>query len=387
MNLPIAFCRAAVVAATGYTLCLPHGGSAAPPAGQAAKINGMTVSTPRGSSAWASDDMVATIAELEGMGVNWIAIHPYGRVRTDGTVSWSLPRRRGRSGANRANGANGVGGVGDTQSNVPGGRNTRGENASGAPDTPPDWLRRPIDEAHRLGVKILVKPHLENWRDYEWRGDIRYHSDQEWERFFSTYTEWIVRLAAFSEGADAFVVGTELGGTTHHENRWREVIGAVREVYTGPLTYAANWDAYERVGFWDAVDWVGIQAYFPVLEQAAAEGEIPPQSAFDAGWRDIMRRVGDFSNSVGRPVVFTEAGYNNAPTAPYQPWDWTARGEAEELQMRCMIAALRAIAAEPTVQGAFLWKWYPGDRVPRDFAMAAPNIRRIISEYWGGAGR
>ena len=275
-------------------------------------------------------------------------------------MSWALPRR---------------------------GRDTTGGNASGVADTAPDWLRRPIDEAHRLGVKILVKPHLENWRDYEWRGDIRYHSDEEWDRFFSTYTEWIVRLAGFSEGADAFVVGTELGGTTQHEGRWREVIGAVREVYAGPLTYAANWDAYERVAFWDAVDWVGIQAYFPVLDEAPADGQTPPQSAFDDGWRDIMRRVADFSVRVGKPVVFTEAGYNNSPTAPYQPWDWEVRGAAEELQIRCMIAALRAIAAEPTVRGAFLWKWYPGDRVPRDFAMAAPSIRRIISEHWGGAGR
>lgn len=344
----------------------------------------MTVSTPRGSSAWASDEMVATIAELEGMGVNWIAIHPYGRVRTDGTVSWSLPRRGRRGGAP---GAGAAGAAGGAQPNAPGGRDTAGENVSDATVTPPDWLRRPIDEAHRLGVKILVKPHLENWRDYEWRGDIRYHSDPEWDRFFSTYTEWIVRLAAFSEGADAFVVGTELGGTTHHENRWREVIGAVREVYGGPLTYAANWDAYERVAFWDALDWVGIQAYFPLLDEAAANGEIPPQSAFDDGWRDIMRRVADFSVRVGKPVVFTEAGYNNSPTAPYQPWDWKAQGDAEELQMRCMIAALGAIAAEPTVQGAFLWKWYPGGRVPRDFAMAAPAIRRIISEHWGGADR
>lgn len=351
---------------------------------QATPINGMTVSTPRGSSAWASDEMVATIAELKEMGVNWIAIHPYGRVRTDGTVSWSLPRRRRRPAATVATGAGAAGGA---RPNATGGRETPGASASGVPDTPPDWLRRPIEEAHRLGVKILVKPHLENWRDYEWRGDIRYHSDEEWDRFFSTYTEWIVRLAAFSEGADAFVVGTELGGTTDHEHRWREIIGAVREVYAGQLAYAANWDAYERVAFWDALDWVGIQAYFPVLDEAAANGDIPPQSAFDDGWRDIMRRVADFSDRVGKPVVFTEAGYNNSPTAPYQPWDWKARGDAEELQMRCMIAALGAIAAEPTVQGAFLWKWYPGDRVPRDFAMAAPSIRRIISEHWGGADR
>jgi len=325
------------------------------------RINGMTVSTPRGSSAWAGEEMVDTIAELRDMGVNWIAIHPYGRVQTDGTVSWSWPRRRG-----------GRSGESDGASEPPSG-----------PDTAPDWLRKPIAEAHRQGLKILVKPHLENWRDYEWRGAIAYETDAEWDRFFTTYTQWIVRLATFSEGADGFVVGTELGGTTGYEARWREVIGAVRGAYTGPLTYAANWDAYERVGFWDALDTIGIQAYFPLLHEAPADGVLPSQAALDAGWRNVMERVAGFAADVGRPVVFTEAGYNNSPTAPYQPWDWQTRGDAEELQLRCMIAALRAIAAEPAVRGAFLWKWYPGDRVPRDFAMASPRVRMVIRDHWG----
>ncbi len=354
-----------------FTLCTPALiGLAGPTPAQIEKINGMTVSTPRGSSAWASDDMVSTIAELKGLGVNWIAIHPYGRVSTDGTVRWSWPRRRrGRGGE------------------APSGGDSRPASGAEMPDIAPDWLRRPIDEAHRQGIKILVKPHLENWRDYEWRGAIRYESDEEWERFFSTYTEWIVRLAEFSEGADAFAVGTELDGTVHHEARWRAIIGDVRAVFAGHLTYAANWDAYERVGFWNALDSVGIQAYFPVLEQAPASGETPPQDAFDAGWRRIMDRVSDFSARTGKPVVFTEAGYNNSPTAPYQPWDWENKGDAEELQIRCMIAALTAIAAEPAVLGTFLWKWYPGDRLPGDFAMGAPNIRRVIRDHWAEGGR
>ena len=372
---PVYSIRAAVVA-LAVSIVAP--GTTTVAAGpQAQPINGMTVSTPRGSSAWASDDMVGTIGELKGLGVNWIAIHPYGRVSTDGTVSWSWPRRRrgdgGEAPRGRPDGA-------DSGSPNP-------QDGAAAPDAAPEWLRRPIEEAHRQGLKILVKPHLENWRDYEWRGDIRYDSDAEWDRFFTTYTEWIVTLASFSGGADAFAVGTELGGTAHHEGRWRAVIGSVRDVYDGHLTYAANWDAYERVGFWDALDSVGIQAYFPVLESPPPNGNVPPQRAFDDGWRDIMARVRAFSAQVGKPVVFTEAGYNNSPTAPYQPWDWDDRGDAEELQIRCMIAALQAIAAEPSVMGAFLWKWYPGDRVPRDFAMAAPNIRRVIRDHWAVAGR
>jgi len=324
-------------------------------AGAQADIRGMTVSTPRGNSAWANDDMVGTIAELEMIGVNWIAIHPYGRIGTDGTVSWSWSR------------------------------DERDDPAGAGEGSAPDWLRRPIEEAHRRGLKIMVKPHLAHWRDYEWRGDIRYETDEDWNRFFDTYHEWILAMATFSEGADAFVVGTELGGTTQHEQRWRGIIESVRRAYSGPLTYAANWDAYERVGFWDALDWVGIQAYFPVLDESPAEDGVPSQTELDAGWEDIAGRVAAFSRRVGKPVVFTEAGYNNSLLAAVRPWDWQAAGDAEELQVRCLIAAFRAIDAEPTIRGAFLWKWYPGDRLPRDFAMAAPRIRRVIADHWGGS--
>ncbi len=344
--------------ASSATAAAPSSGAARPARAsiQDSTIRGMTVSTPRGSSVWASDDMVSTIAELKGLGVNWIAIHPYLSIDTDGTVSWR--RSRGR----------------------------RGETSPAAETEPgeaPDWLRRPIEEAHRQGVKILIKPHIAHWRAYAWRGDISYGTDQEWERFFSSYERWIVQVAAFSRGADGFVVGTELEGTVHHEQRWRDIIAAVRDVYDGPVTYAANWDRYERVGFWDALDSVGIQAYFPVLDESrVAAGEIPTQEAFDRGWSDIMARLRAYSERVGKPVVFTEAGYNNSPRAPYEPWDWESRGDGALLQQRCMIAALRAIENEPIVHGAFLWKWFPGDRIPRDFAMAAPEIRRIIADHW-----
>ena len=249
----------------------------------------------------------------------------------------------------------------------------------------PAWIRRPIEEAHRRGLKILVKPHLSYWGRYEWRGDIVYETDEECNRFFESYTEWIVQIAAFSRDADAFAVGTELGGTVHHEERWRQIIAQVRKQFGGPITYAANWDRYQDVGFWDAVDWIGVQAYFPVLDEGAVPaGEIPSQAQLDRGWARIMENVRSFGNRLGRPVVFTEVGYNNAANAPYEPWDYRTGGgpHTELIQQRCMAAALGAIAAEPAVHGAFLWKWFPGDRLPRNFAMSAPAIRRVIADHW-----
>lgn len=339
--------RLVVVVSFAAMLLVPA--AAAPVAAplQEAKINGMTVSTPRGSAEWGKDHMVPTITDLKGLGVNWIQIHPYARIERNGEVRW---RGRGYDG-----------------------------------DSAPDWLRRPIEEAHRQGVKIFIKPHLAHWGNYSWRGEIAYEDEAERERFFRTYTEWIRAIARFSHDADAFSVGTELDRTVQHERQWREVIGAVREEYSGPLTYAANWTDYQRVPFWDALDAIGIQAYFPVLEGGPKDdATVPAQEEFDAGWERIMAQLQEFSHQHDKIVVFTELGYNNSWKAPYEPWDFSEVGgiNADQLQARCMQAALAAIAGEPTVVGAFLWKWFPGDYRPRDFAMSDPAIRKIIAQYW-----
>ena len=62
------------------------------------------------------------------------------------------------------------------------------------------------------------------------------------------------------------VVGTQLDRTLHFEDDWRLIIATVRRYFEGTLTYAANWTDYEKVPFWDALDVIGIQAYFPLLE-------------------------------------------------------------------------------------------------------------------------
>ena len=86
-------------------------------------IQGMTVSCHGSGQIWGTDAMIECMAELKGMGVNWIAIHPYGSIRGDGPSGIADPRR-----------------------------NRMYED--------PAWLTRPIAEAHKLGLKIMIKPHI-----------------------------------------------------------------------------------------------------------------------------------------------------------------------------------------------------------------------------------
>jgi hypothetical protein len=66
---------------------------------------------------------------------------------------------------------------------------------------------------------------------------------------------------------ERFCVGTELEGTAVQEARWRNVITGtlgVTGIYTGPLLYAESWTYTNTVMFWDLLDYIGIDAYYPV---------------------------------------------------------------------------------------------------------------------------
>lgn len=300
----------------------------------------MTVSCPTWGWEWGTDAMVETMAELKALGVNWIAIHPYARIDNDGTVS------------------------------------ARGQD----PAAPPAWITRPIAEAHALGMSILMKPHLAYWGSrFDWRGAIQFPDRAANARFWATYPAWIESVAAIAKDADAFVVGTELDLLLEAEAGWRDVIARVRSRTPAHLTYAANWDAYARVPFWDALDAVGVQAYFPVVPS-----EVPlSDDALRAGWARILDEVSDVAAAAGKSVVFTELGYNESSRAAQEPWSYHQGGpQAAELQARCLDAALQAIDGHPAVVGAFLWKWFPGTRQSGDFRLSAEHTRAVIRARW-----
>jgi hypothetical protein len=303
-------------------------------------VRGMTVSCHSWGWEWGTDEMVGTMTQLKQLGVNWIAIHPYAGIRADGSVvmreSWYED---------------------------------------------PTWVLRPIAEAHRLGLKIMIKPHIAYWGSpFSWRGEIAFEEQDEWERFFTTYRQWIIRMAELCAEADAFVVGTELGKTVHFETRWRSIIADVRHRTEAPLTYSANWDSYEKVPFWDALDVIGIQGYFPLV----THDRVPSAEELETSWRNLLRRLERYGRSKQRPLVLAELGYNRSPLAAQRPWEYRqGRGaEAEEVQRRCLTAALRALDSSDAVVGAFLWKWFPGESARGNFLMSTPAMRGVIGTHW-----
>lgn len=316
-------------------------------AAELGEVRGLVISTPTSGREWATPAMRSTLRELAGLGANWVAIHPYARIsRETGEVRFRA----------------------DAQQHI----------------------RRPVRWAREAGLRVAVKPHLAYWGAFSWRGEIGWpEGDPRWETFRSSYRGWILHLAQISAEEDAglFVVGTELRRTEGMADWWRGLIHETREVFPGHLTYAANWDDYHRVAFWDELDSIGIQAYFPL----SPEPDPSPEQLLE-GWRGPLRKMRALSKRHGKPILWTEIGYSSSPQAAARPWESSRRPGPTDLQLRLLRAADAAIEATPEVRGAFLWKWFPhsGPAASREFLLHAPEHKKLLVELWtepAGNGR
>lgn len=323
--------------ALAITLAAPFGASQESASDH--HVDGITISTRGSGRDWGTDVIGPTIEECKATGAKWVSVHPYAWIRNNGAVEFR----------------------------------------DFDPEDPPPHLTRPIVEAHKRGVKIMIKPHIGYWSSkFSWRGEIDFERPAERERFWRTYTDWITKVAHACRAADAFVVGTELDRLLD-ETEWRRIIASVRSKTKAPLTYAANWTDYQRVEFWDALDVIGIQAYFPIADRPTDDVK-----TLEAGWTRRMRELRDFAKPLGKHIVFTELGYNRSLSSAVEPWEARMDGaDAEATQLACMRVALRAIRDEPIVLGSFLWKWFPGSsRRVHDFHLKSESMQRLLREVW-----
>ncbi|MEM8932430.1 MAG: hypothetical protein AAGE94_14710 [Acidobacteriota bacterium] len=303
-------------------------------------LRGMTVSCPTWGPIWGSSKMAETLATLDTVGVEWVSIHPYAGVRRNGSIRFTS-----------------------------------------AFDL--DFLQRAVELVADADMQLFWKPHLAYWGSFEWRGTIAFGDDQKaWRRFFDDYRHFIVDQARFAEthAIPLFSIGLEYEATTGYEAEWRAIIAAVREVYSGTITYSANWDRLDDVPFWDAVDLIGVQGYFPLSTEAD-----PSRETLFRGWDAPLATLRALSEHHDKAILFAEVGFDLAPSAAAEPWKTASRDDAatRALRRRLLDVTLERLEAEPFVHGMFWWKWIPGARPNRDFAMQHPDALDALRSAWG----
>lgn len=243
--------------------------------------------------------------------------------------------------------------------------------------------------ARDAGLQVFIIPTIGNFRNGQWRGDIRMSDEESWAAWFDSYRAFLLHYAALAADVDAagLSVGTELADTTHRETQWRTLIDAIRPHFGGWLTYAANWDDYGEVAWWDAVDFLGVQAYFE-LGTPPSELDMSDRLAFLLRkWEPITRDLGTVSARFGRSVLFTEIGYKSHVGSTARPWQWRVDGERDVgIQAAAYEAALRALWREPWFEGLYWWKWHPAsgparDR-SRDFTPQGKPAEEVLRRWW-----
>lgn len=225
--------------------------------------------------------------------------------------------------------------------------------------TPTDAdVQHVIAVAHRLGLKVMLKPHVDLRND-----DPRYSrsligiafTPSRWPIWFASYRAFINRYADLAQayGADQFCVGTELDSSIGRVADWRAVIRDVRGRYRGPLTYASNWTVAPFVGWWDALDFIGVDAYPPLSLSKA-----PSLPELRAAWRLHVAALTAVARAWSKPVLLTEIGYRSLDGANMAPWDWWKQGAVDlQEQANCYQAALKSVFTQPWFAGMFWWAW------------------------------
>ena len=270
---------------------------------------------------YGTEASAAALDELVALGCNWVSFTPFGRQwdldETDIRMDFEAPFS-----ANR------------------------------------ESVRRVIAQAHARGLKVLLIPHL--WVDMGgWRGEIAHPDDASWGRWFAAYGRFVTAWARVAEEshAEMLSVGVEMVSSSGSRGEWFDVIAAVRRVYHGMLTYSANWDEEAHVLFWDRLDVVGIQAFYPLAEH--------PNASLDELRRAAVARADrleTWARREGRSVMFTEFGYTARTDPTLRPWEWPdtmtdvhVDAHAQALGYR---ALMEAFIPRRWFAGGFVWRYY-----------------------------
>ena len=255
--------------------------------------------------------------------------------------------------------------------------------------TPTDAdVRHVVQYAHSLGIKIMLKPHVDLWSDpTHLRYQITSKNQENWNAWFSSYTVFIQHYAALAQalGVEYFVVGTELQGTYQQESQWRQVIQTVRQIYKGPLTYAATpGDEVKNIAWWDALDAVGVDAYYSLTQSYN-----PTVEELVNAWQPTINMLADLSTRWNRPVIFTEIGYQSqAGTNQMSSKVNTTTLDLQE-QANCYQAVFEAFKGKSWWRGVFWWAWDTtlNQGGPQNTGYTGKNkpAEKILQVYFGGA--
>ncbi|MGY0407270.1 MAG: glycoside hydrolase family 113 [Polaribacter sp.] len=206
-------------------------------------------------------------------------------------------------------------------------------------------------------IKIMVKPQIWVWKG-EYTGFIEMKTQENWGILEESYANFILTYAKVAQEihADILCIGTELEKfVAKRPKYWQKLIKKIRKIYKGKLTYAANWDEYKRISFWKELDFIGIDAYFPLSDK-----KTPLVKDFEFGWKTYKKEIMEVQQRFQKPILFTEYGYRSIDYSGKEPWN--SNRVKGNINLAAQTNGLKAIHnqfwKEGWFAGGFIWKWF-----------------------------
>lgn len=217
-----------------------------------------------------------------------------------------------------------------------------------------------IERAHKKGVKVCLKPML-NCEDNTWRALIKFpdlNMDEKniyWTQWFDNYKHFILKYAELAEelGCEMLCIGCEMLGTEHRKYEWLYLIEEIRKIYSGKLVYNTNHDHEEEAEWFDALDYIGTSAYYPVGLNGKTKEDMKVE------WIKVRDRLNKLSDELKKKYIFMEIGCRSADTCSEMPWDFSRidlpfnEQEQSDFYESCMEVFL----PEKNFAGVFWWDW------------------------------
>ena len=218
-----------------------------------------------------------------------------------------------------------------------------------------------IKQAHANDLMVMLKPQV--YIPGSWPGGMTYKSEAEWQQWEADYDRYILAFAkiAADQNVALFCIGTEFKQSSiGRPEYWESLIAKIRNIYSGKLTYAANWDEYKQITFWDKLDFIGVDAYFPL-----SDDKIPSVEELKSSWCPDEKDIQKLSKAFDRPIIFTEYGYMSVEGCAGKTWvleaDRSILKYNEQAQANAFDAVYEVFYNQDFWAGGFIWKWYPGE--------------------------
>lgn len=228
------------------------------------------------------------------------------------------------------------------------------------------WSRRDsihiesITSLHEKGIRVHLKPHL--WMNSGWRSNINLSSKTKWDRWFDSYRINMLHFAKMAQEnrVELFCIGTELKTSIAEQpEKWSQLIREIKIIYQGHLTYAANWnDDLETVPFWDQLDYIGVQAYFPLTTT-----KTPDLETIKKGWDTHITKLEQLAQIHEKPILFTEVGYKSEASSTIRPWEWSSqlsilhKQKSDRTQALAYEALFQKLWVKKWFAGLYIWQW------------------------------